>query len=493
MAMRHDDDDLMESQAGLGKRRDGLFGWAIFILLLIGFALACWMGSFYIFGHPEKAFSYDILRKLDKLQDPKRFELTAAPRGEFLGAEELYEKYGNLSPKQLAKENDELVRNYIRNYHQVGGLVPYVTGAYNIKDSYELGENDYFGSGVVAVAEAKDKPEVLLEHVFTAEPEMVPTLHRTLLTGLDIRLEKRQDLSAVIHVDKLPDGRLQVTAIPLTYGSYAATEGAGSFSLSPPGNLNVSAGLPVVRGERLTGADEKYATFQRRTAPAADGTVAGEINRPGLMRVAAAEPVNPDVVPSPTPVPPLDDENIPVARAIPVDGSEPPPIPVETPSPDAAPSPSPTPSPAAEEVPLQPFEESAEPTPAPGAEIASSNNRSWPLYRPGQMPRGRLLNVADAKQMTGGEASSQRTYLQGSFVVTASGNNRAVLRPQSGGVLGFGASEDVRIIVDFPAGNAPPTEGSEVSRGSSRPFLIQRVERAADGNLNVFVREITAE
>jgi len=497
MAIRRTDDDLMESQAGLGRKSDGLFGWAIFILLLIGFAFACWMGSFYVFGHPEKSFSYSVLTRLDKLDSPKRFEITAAPRGQFLDAEELYEKFGNLTPKQLQNENEELIRNYIRNYHQVDGLVPYVVGAYNIKDSYEVGEDDYFGSGVVALAEAKGSPNVLLEHVFPADKKMIPALHRTLLTGLDISLKKRQDLSAVVNLQKLPDGRLQVTTVPLTYGSYTATEGTGSFSLDPPDVLNVGSGLPVVKADRLAKADEKYATYKRRTAPA-DGSEDAAAERPGLMRVAAAQPLNPDAVPAATPeqvATTTTDDGVPVARAVPADGSEPPvapAVPAESPGATPMEAESPTPSPTPEEaVPLQPFEE-AEPTPGPGAEIASSTRRSWPLYKPGQMPRGRLLSVPAASNMSSGEAAAQTSYLQGKFVVSVAGSNRAVLRPQSGGVLGLGADDDVRVIVDFPAGNSVPQEGDGVSRGVDRPFRIDQVERAADGTINIFVREITA-
>ena len=58
---------------------DNLFGWTVFILLLCGFAVACWIGTFYIFTHPEEPFNYHILAKLKKLDPPKRFELTAAP------------------------------------------------------------------------------------------------------------------------------------------------------------------------------------------------------------------------------------------------------------------------------------------------------------------------------------------------------------------------------------------------------------------------------
>src|SRR6202795_4191576 len=73
---------------------DNLFGWKVFILLLCGFAVACWIGTFYIFTHPEEPFNYHILEKLKKLDPPKRFELTAAPVGEFLAADKLLAKYG---------------------------------------------------------------------------------------------------------------------------------------------------------------------------------------------------------------------------------------------------------------------------------------------------------------------------------------------------------------------------------------------------------------
>ena len=79
--------------------------WTVAILLLIGFALAAWLGSFYIFNQPERPDSYRILQKLHKIEAPKRFELTAAPAGEFLNPSELYERYvGN--GRRRARENE---------------------------------------------------------------------------------------------------------------------------------------------------------------------------------------------------------------------------------------------------------------------------------------------------------------------------------------------------------------------------------------------------
>jgi hypothetical protein len=86
----------------------------------------------------------------------------------------------------------------------------------------------------------------------------------------------------------------------------------------------------------------------------------------------------------------------------------------------------------------------------------------------------------------------ERNYLQGRFTVTASGNGRAVLRPQ-GAIAGVpvGPSAKVRVIVEFPAGVIPPNEGSSLSRDNLRPFQITSVKRGDDGQINIYAREVT--
>jgi hypothetical protein len=156
------------------------FAWTVAILLLIGFAIFCWVFSFYVFGHPEKPFSYAILTKLKKLDAPKRFEITAAPQGEFLNAQQLWERYNKMTNRELERASEGLLRNYLRNYKLTGDKAPYIIGSYNILDSYELGNSNLFSSGVVAVAQTTDAPQVLIEHVFTAHNRAIPILHRSL-------------------------------------------------------------------------------------------------------------------------------------------------------------------------------------------------------------------------------------------------------------------------------------------------------------------------
>src|SRR6476646_12223836 len=108
------------------RRRTHYFVWTVVIFLLTGFALAAWLGSFYIFDQPERPDSYRILQRLHKIEPPKRFALTAAPAGEFLNPQQLYQRYRSMGPAELARKDAELARNFIRNFQQVHGLVTYV-------------------------------------------------------------------------------------------------------------------------------------------------------------------------------------------------------------------------------------------------------------------------------------------------------------------------------------------------------------------------------
>src|SRR5436305_12772490 len=240
------------------RKKTNFFGWAVAILLLTGFAFAAWLGSFYIFWQPERPQSYRILKKLHKIEPAKRFELTAAPAGEFLSSKQLYDRYIAMSPTELATVNAALVRNYIRNFQQVPGLVPYVVGRFNIMQARELTPNDLFLSGMVALTNAVDHGELLLEHVYPADPQALPLMKQTLVTGLEIKLERTHDLSAVVHAERLSDGRIMITAMPLLYGSYTVVRGSGTFTLEPPLDLNLKAGWPLFNESTRVAAETRY-------------------------------------------------------------------------------------------------------------------------------------------------------------------------------------------------------------------------------------------
>jgi len=519
------------------RRRINYFAWTVAILLLTGFAFAAWLGSFYIFSQPERPDSYRILRKLHKIEPPKRFELTAAPAGEFLSAKQLYDRYNAMGSAEFAKTNAELARNYIRNFQQVRGLVPYVVGRYVIEEARELSLSDLFTSGMVALTDSVENPELLMEHLYPAEPQTVPFIKQTLTTGLELKLDRAHDLSAVIHVERFPDGRVMLTAVPLLYGTYTVMRGTGTFSLEPPLSLNLDAGWPLFKEQSRTRAEMHYTQFKEgRQQPQATAQVAIPGFTPSgtppppenqLVRVEAAKAVTPPPVAqvqgknksakaTPTPKgklskgkptpkasatpavsPAVVAEKVspsptPAAAAV-AQNSPPPPAPTKSQPPPPAPSQSPAQIAVAQAVQTpvraQPVQTGANDV----ATLASTTGGgTWKTFPPGKMPLGRLIATSDLKEIADRGTAGERIYLKGQFVVNFSDANRAVLRPRgklTDSVLHFGAAP-TRIIVEFPTGYTPPSPGSTVSRDEARPLEITEVRKQEDGQLNVFAREI---
>ncbi len=521
------------------RRRINYFAWTVAILLLTGLAFAAWLGSFYIFDQPERPESYRILQRLHKIEPPKRFELTAAPTGEFLNAKQLYDRYVAMGAAELVKANAELARNYIRNYTQVPGLVPYVTGRFIMMEAHELGPNDVFTSGMVALTNAVDHAELLMEHVYPADSDVAPLMKQTLNVGLEIKLERTHDLSAVIHAERLTDGRIMITAIPLLYGTYTITRGPGTFTLEPPLNLNLAAGWPLFKEQMRTRAELHYVNYRRQAAgpqgqvpiiglppsgtppPAQNELVriepAKAVEAPPIAQVPPRNAKLAKTTPlprrgkltkkqkltSPPPAaPPASTATQPavaqkssptIPSPIAVAPPSAPPVPTALPAVSAAPAVALlSPAPNATEGPVLP----AQPVPADssGAALASTaGGGTWKTFPAGKMPLGRLIGPGDLRDIAERGLAGERIYLRGQFVVNFADANRAVLRPRTKlteTVLRFGAGSPTRIIVEFPAGYTPPRQGSVVNRDEARPLEITEVRKQEDGQLNVFAREI---
>ena len=316
--------------AGNSHGRDNLFLWTVFLLLLAGLGFACWLGSFYVFGHPEQERPYRILKKLGKLPPPTRFPVTKAPPGEFLGAQRVFEQYSKFTTLQLRHENELLFRAYLKNYTENKRPVPYLIGKFLILKTYELQSSDLVTSGVVALAQSEDYPQLLAELVYPTSSGNVAELEKLLVPGLEVRLEKTLDLSAILHVGHSVDGRLQVTSMPLLYGSYAIKNGAGTFSLEPPTALNVAAGFPLVRGEEVRSVMREQLEIRRKkmiakTPPPADSAAIPQLVRVDLEGPAAAIPPLGPLVPSAV-----------VAKADKAEGSVQPEVPAAIPVPAPA-------------------------------------------------------------------------------------------------------------------------------------------------------------
>jgi hypothetical protein len=500
------------------KGRDNLFLWTVFILLLIGGAFACWLGSFFIFGHPEDPRAYKILKKMGKIDVPQRFEVTAAPQGEFLNPQKLFERYAKFTQLELENENGDLIRNYLRNYKETKRLATYATGTYVILNSFELKKTDFFPSGVVALAEASDFPQVLIEHIYTSSPGNVPSLLALLRTGQPVRMFRTEDLSSVVHAERIADGRMQFTVVPLLYGSYQLKGGTGQFSLEPPTQLNMEPGLPVIRASLLKESLKLFATY--RTAHPAESTEPGaETSKapaaPELVRLDTAPPGEP--VPATGPITP-----VPVATPIAIAGKAAPKSSSKTIASKASPTPTlrltllttphprPVSTPAATPI-ATPFPVAVTTTPVPGAPAAveppkvsptgvplvpfikaqrdpslANTGSSWTTYAPGRAPPGKVVGLDEVAALADRGEIGERLYLRGDFRVTASSPSRAVLRDAN-----KPDDQSPRVLVEYPSGAVAPQERDRLSRDASRPYQIYNVRRGLDGVVTIWVKEIT--
>ena len=445
----------VDHDSGSGGK-DHIFLWTVFLLLLVGFCLATWIGTFTVFGHPERPFSYKVLRRIKKLDPPQRFKLNAAPQGEFLTAEKAYARYSAMSDYDLRKLNVQLTRDYIRNFQQTTSSVPYLTGRFSVMQAFPLQPRDLFPTGAAALAVSLDNPKFLVEQIYPADAATGAQITKSLTSGVELELKRTYDLGAVVHVTRLPDARVLLTVVPLTYGGFALKTSGTTFSLDPPEELNLAADWPVLRGERLDGADKTFLQYRRKAklgplvARTKDSPPPAEAAKPPDLLVsteykpsaraaaraaaAAAKPATADAAkPAASPAKP----GAAVAAAKP---------------PPAAVSP----------VPVEP-------------PIAST------------LPPGRRLKATELA--AAGEAQfgkDERVYLTGQFFVQAITEDRAVLilpgtKP---------GPKATRIIATFPAVKAVPAVGTEIARDDARPFQVTDIRRTTDGSLTVYVKEL---
>jgi hypothetical protein len=402
---------------------------------------------------------------------------------------------------------------------------------------------------MVALTNSVDHGELLMEHVYPAEIASVPLMKQTLNVGLEIKLERTHDLSAVIHAERLVDGRIMITAIPLLYGTYTVTRGPGTFRLEPPLNLNLAAGWPLLKEQPRRKAELHYSMYRRSAGAGGQVPVAAGLAPSGtpppaqneLVRIEPAKPVEtpvqaplttakgvakttprpkgaklaknqkPTPAPKPFPAPtqPLIVEKsaTPEVAAATTGGPTPapkqstaaapplatrPPIVAATPAAPVVALASPPPIATATPVPVLPAQPVL-PDASGNALASTAGGGTWKTFPPGRMPLGRLIATGDLSDLADRGTAGERVYLRGQFVVNFSDANRAVLRPRTkltDTVLHFGAGSSTRIIVEFPAGYRPPPQGAVVSRDEARPYEITEVRKREDGQLNVFVREI---
>ena len=476
---------LQNEKAVPPSKGDRFFLWSVVLLVMTGACFGSWIGSFYVVGHPENPKCYRILKRFKKIEPPRRFEVVKAPKGEFLSAAKLLDRYGKLGKLELARENTELMRAYVMNFKEGKRRVPYVAGRFQVVESYNLGRADMFPSGAVAIAQAENLPQVLVEYIFPAAPENVATIREVLATGAEISLERAHDLWALIHAERHADGRMQFTVVPLPYGGWQLKNSRENFTIESPEELsrdygielNIGAGLPVIRDPRLAKSMENFKAFRRKVIASA-GDDQAALAGPELVRFEAATDDAADaqakgdrgVVVAPQPA------TAPIANT---PGRHPRAIP--TPAATVALPPRPI-----VRTPPKPGLIGATPTatPAPPPPVAVAAPRSG----------SRVLSVSEASQLVEKYASEDPAILSGDFVVTGVRGQRVALRTRDS--LRDPEADPTKpgnsaalIVVDYPEGIKPPAKDSGLTRDSARGFVIRDVIRGPNGQITIVATE----
>src|SRR4030095_14984783 len=237
-----------------------------------------------------------------------------APQGEFFSPQKAFERFSSLKKLELQREKAEVLRISVKNYTETKKLLPYLRGKFEVMETRALTSKDLFPMGTVALLQAQDYPQVVVEHVFPATGQNIEAGMRLLHPGFQLSIEKTSDVSTILRAERLADGRMLFTVVPLHYPSYAPKVGAGTFSTEPPADLVVEAGLPIWKRDQLNDALTRFAQLKATAPPALEGNKTAA-TAPELVRVdtvpigqeapekgtipeptvAAAQPVRPNV------------------------------------------------------------------------------------------------------------------------------------------------------------------------------------------------------
>ena len=235
-------------------RRPPYFWWLLANALALCFAVVSWMLCLDVFGNPENPRNYEILRKLGRLPELKRYTVLDVPNGNLLDPKGLYSKFFALTGDQVARVNSQLMRNYLTNFERPL-LLTYIEGDYQVEKVRELGKSDFLPVGFAIRARAMVKPDdftkpapypVVIEYLFPTKEKAASLPFNP---GDTLEVKKSPNCAAIVHAERLLEGDEQVvclTAIPIAYGPYRVGDNI-TFEIEPPAEVRPAAGFPVFK------------------------------------------------------------------------------------------------------------------------------------------------------------------------------------------------------------------------------------------------------
>lgn len=204
--------------------------WLAVLAVLVGLNFASWSFCMWVFGQPEHPMNYRLLTKLERLDPIHGFTPVTAPRGKFVSAKDLYAQVYPFSDTELRAYNGILKRSYLKNYVELEN-VTFLSGDFTVLSVRAMGEEDVFPAGYVIRGRSTTFPDAIVDFALPAAKTPEKFEYEA---GQLLKIEESTTCAALLHIDRLEEGTMIFTAVPLVEREYLFNDAAKIVVTPPP-------------------------------------------------------------------------------------------------------------------------------------------------------------------------------------------------------------------------------------------------------------------
>jgi hypothetical protein len=203
--------------------------WLAVLAVLVGLNFASWSFCMWVFGQPEHPMNYRLLTKLERLDPIHGFTPVTAPRGKFVSAKDLYAQVYPFSDTELRAYNGILKRSYLKNYVELEN-VTFLSGDFTVLSVRAMGEEDVFPAGYVIRGRSTTFPDAIVDFALPAAKTPEKFEYEA---GQLLKIKESTTCAALLHIDRLEEGTMIFTAVPLVEREYLFND-AAKIVVTPP-------------------------------------------------------------------------------------------------------------------------------------------------------------------------------------------------------------------------------------------------------------------
>jgi hypothetical protein len=238
----------------LANRRPPWFWWLLAFILASCFSVLSWVLCIAIFNNPEIPRNYEILKKLDRLPQPRAYSSQTAPKHPTSSAPVLRNSYLEFSPTELATINRSLLHSYLTNFRDKT-FCTYLEGTYKVTKTRKLNNKDIITRGFALELRAYTRADeytaatpypVIAEIIF---PTPYADSHTGFHQGDMLELGITPHFASLLNISKMdqPNDDTIIVVSAVSLANQLRPPHAGPFDMAPPKELNLNARFPLFK------------------------------------------------------------------------------------------------------------------------------------------------------------------------------------------------------------------------------------------------------